>query len=361
MPSTTPIGAKDRLTKANELARKAMQFAATGVNIKEPVKRFIIELEARKDIPPKLLYSVFFLVAPWDQQARALAWAHTFLCMCIAQACRRSHRRARRCECSLASSAVQPEAPEKRQLEVPIRVQIATMIAGLLAARCADADETVRRASLQQLTSLRIPSLVDTMLQPIEKALDDPSPAVRAAAVLAVLKVATLADTDLNLDRYWAKVDEMLRADEAAEVVHACVALKLQREDEATMAKDKALVEDLMIRLGVRCSCVLEYLTCRSAMFRWRSVASVWLSRMARAIALAPRRNGGMCQRAVRSLTEPLSCSCCTCRTLSRTSRRPCSRSPRRARPLKRRPLPSVTPSPACRRCGLESELCDCQ
>jgi Adaptin N terminal region len=164
-------------------------------------------------------------------------------------------------------SSAQLEAAEKCQVrsdstrEVSVRVQIATMIAGLLAARCADADETVRRASLQQLTSLRIPSLVDTMLQPIEKALNDPSPAVRAAAVLAVLKVATLADTDLDLDRYWAKVDEMLRADDAAEVVHACVALKLQREDEATMAKDKALVEDLMIRLGVRWSCVLDCLS----------------------------------------------------------------------------------------------------
>ena len=131
-------------------------------------------------------------------------------------------------------------------------MQIATMIAGLLAARCADADETVRRASLQQLTSLRIPSLVDVMLSPLEKLLDDPSPAVRAAAVLGVLKVATLADTDLDLDRFWAKVDTMVRSDTSPEVVHACVALKLQREDEATMAKDRALVEDLMLRLPVR-------------------------------------------------------------------------------------------------------------
>jgi hypothetical protein len=70
MTGSTPKAVHGRLTKANELARKAMQFAATGVNIKEPVKRFIIELEARKDIPPKMLYSVFFLVAPWDQSVR---------------------------------------------------------------------------------------------------------------------------------------------------------------------------------------------------------------------------------------------------------------------------------------------------
>lgn len=70
MSGSGPKAVQDRLTKANELARKAMQFAATGVNIKEPVKRFIIELEARKDIPPKMLYSVFFLVAPWDQSVR---------------------------------------------------------------------------------------------------------------------------------------------------------------------------------------------------------------------------------------------------------------------------------------------------
>jgi hypothetical protein len=71
MSGSSGKAAEDRLTKANELARKAMQFAATGVNIREPIKRFIIELEARKDIPPKMLYGVFSLVAPWDQQARS--------------------------------------------------------------------------------------------------------------------------------------------------------------------------------------------------------------------------------------------------------------------------------------------------
>lgn len=81
MPSGAPKGSKDRLTKANELARKAMQFAATGVNIKEPVRRFIIELEARKDIPPKMLYSVFALVAPWDQQVCATGIATYYWCL----------------------------------------------------------------------------------------------------------------------------------------------------------------------------------------------------------------------------------------------------------------------------------------
>lgn len=131
-------------------------------------------------------------------------------------------------------------------------VQIATMIAGLLAARCADHDETVRRASLQQLTSLRITSLVDVMLPPVERLLEDESAAVRAAAVLAVLKIATLADADVDLTRFWTRVDEMLRGDPSAEVRHACVALKLQREDEATVVKDASLVEDLMLRLRVR-------------------------------------------------------------------------------------------------------------
>lgn len=72
MPTNTPKGVDDRLIKANELARKAMQFAATGVNIKDAVKRFIVELEARKDIPPKMLYGVFALVAPYDQAVRLL-------------------------------------------------------------------------------------------------------------------------------------------------------------------------------------------------------------------------------------------------------------------------------------------------
>lgn len=73
MPSSNPKAVEDRLIKANELARKAMQFAATGVNIKEAVKRFIVELEARKDIPPKMLYGVFSLVAPYDQSVRCPA------------------------------------------------------------------------------------------------------------------------------------------------------------------------------------------------------------------------------------------------------------------------------------------------
>jgi hypothetical protein len=76
MPSGNPKAVEDRLIKANELARKAMQFAATGVNIKKAVERFIVELEARKDIPPKMLYGVFNLVAPYDQSVRssALLW-----------------------------------------------------------------------------------------------------------------------------------------------------------------------------------------------------------------------------------------------------------------------------------------------
>lgn len=75
MPTNTPKGVEDRLIKANELARKAMQFAATGVNIKDAVKRFIVELEARKDIPPKMLYGVFALVAPYDQAVCPLSTA----------------------------------------------------------------------------------------------------------------------------------------------------------------------------------------------------------------------------------------------------------------------------------------------
>ena len=70
MPSGNPKAVEDMLIKANELARKAMQFAATGVNIKKAVERFIVELEARKDIPPKMLYGVFSLVAPYDQSVR---------------------------------------------------------------------------------------------------------------------------------------------------------------------------------------------------------------------------------------------------------------------------------------------------
>jgi vesicle coat complex subunit len=84
------------------------------------------------------------------------------------------------------------------------------MIAGLLAARCSDPDETIRRASLQQLTSLRIPSLADVMMPPVEKLLEDVSPAVRSAAALAVLKVASLVDVDTDLQRFWDKVSSLL-------------------------------------------------------------------------------------------------------------------------------------------------------
>lgn len=85
MPSGNPKAVEDRLIKANELARKAMQFAATGVNIKKAVERFIVELEARKDIPPKMLYGVFNLVAPYDQSVRPsalLSLFYTTMYMC---------------------------------------------------------------------------------------------------------------------------------------------------------------------------------------------------------------------------------------------------------------------------------------
>lgn len=44
----------------------------------------------------------------------------------------------------------------------------------------------------------------------------------------------------------------MMRADPSAEVVHACVAVTLQREDAAVLVRDTQLVIDLMMRLQVR-------------------------------------------------------------------------------------------------------------
>jgi hypothetical protein len=52
----------------------------------------------------------------------------------------------------------------------------------------------------------------------------------------------------------WLQVDSMMRSDTSAEVVHACVAVTLQREEASVLVRDAQLVIDLMLRLQV---CVL--------------------------------------------------------------------------------------------------------
>lgn len=44
-----------------------------------------------------------------------------------------------------------------------------------------------------------------------------------------------------------------MRSDPSAEVVHACVAVTLQREEAAVLVRDTQLVIDLMMRLQVCC------------------------------------------------------------------------------------------------------------
>jgi hypothetical protein len=43
----------------------------------------------------------------------------------------------------------------------------------------------------------------------------------------------------------------MMRSDTSAEVVHACVAVTLQREEASVLVRDAQLVIDLMLRLQV--------------------------------------------------------------------------------------------------------------
>ena len=68
-------------------------------------------------------------------------------------------------------------------------VQLALMVVQLLLKRCKDVDSFVRAASLRTLASLRISTLLEELKEPILVALEDPSPVVRCAAVVAVLKV----------------------------------------------------------------------------------------------------------------------------------------------------------------------------
>ena len=67
-----------------------------------------------------------------------------------------------------------------------------------------------------------------------------------------------------------------MRGDPSAEVVHACVAVTLQREDAAVLVRDTQLVIDLMMRLQVRPLLVVARL-CRENDVSWLFTVRVLL------------------------------------------------------------------------------------
>jgi vesicle coat complex subunit len=117
---------------------------------------------------------------------------------------------------------------------------------------CIDQDPTVRGLALRSLCSLRLPSMVEYILDPMRKALGDPNAYVRKTAVMGVLKVFHLspdAVTGPLLDR----LQGMLGDPDGGVVANCLMALSevaLVGEQKAGVAATQPLVHALLGRLN---------------------------------------------------------------------------------------------------------------
>lgn len=180
--------------KANELARRAIQHASTGVNVTNVLRRIIREVEAIKIVSPKLFYSLLMICSRQDHET-------------------------------------------------------AMMVAGLLQRRCSDPDDKIRASSLRMLSSLRIHNLIDTIMPSVEAGLADVSAVVRAAAVVAVMKIADLDEDLAESAGLWDRVLGALRADPSPDVRYLCFVVCLQKKHERELLEDREFMTEIMVGL----------------------------------------------------------------------------------------------------------------
>ena len=84
---------------------------------------------------------------------------------------------------------------------------------------CGDSDPTVRGLALRSLCSLRVPNLIEYLLQPLKTGLSDRDAYVRRTAVLGVLKVFRLDPNIVEELELELKLKEMFANDQDSQVV----------------------------------------------------------------------------------------------------------------------------------------------
>lgn len=113
-----------------------------------------------------------------------------------------------------------------------------------------DADPMVRGLAIRSLTSLRLPTVVEYVMEPVRKGLRDHSPYVRKAAVMGVLKIHHLDPVLIAESDFVNQLYNMVRDSDAKVVANCLVVLNEIMREEGGVAINKKLITYLLNRIS---------------------------------------------------------------------------------------------------------------
>ena len=132
----------------------------------------------------------------------------------------------------------------------PMNPELAILAINTLRKDCGDADPMVRGLAMRSLSSLRLQSVLEYILDPLRACLKDSSPYVRRAAVIGVAKIhhldrATVEESDL-VDRLY----NMVRDADPAVAIDCLNVLNEIMADEGGLAVNQQIMTYLLNRIG---------------------------------------------------------------------------------------------------------------
>ena len=115
---------------------------------------------------------------------------------------------------------------------------------------CSDADPMVRGLALRSLTNLHLRSMLEYVMDPLTKGLEDHSSYVRKAAVLGVLKVHLLDRSSFDDCSYINTLYNMLRDPDSHVVMNSIVSLNEIMADEGGIVINNQIISYLLHRIN---------------------------------------------------------------------------------------------------------------
>ncbi|GMH56350.1 hypothetical protein TL16_g02114 [Triparma laevis f. inornata] len=125
--------------------------------------------------------------------------------------------------------------------------EVAIMCINTLMKDCSNDDPMVRGLALRSLTSLRLKSVVEYVMEPLRKSLDDANAYVRKTAVLGVLK---LHDLSHPVTTFLPRLTELLDDSDPAVVSNCISVLNELNADTGGMEVTRDVMLKLLNRLG---------------------------------------------------------------------------------------------------------------
>jgi vesicle coat complex subunit len=106
----------------------------------------------------------------------------------------------------------------------------------------ANEDPMIRGLALRSLCSLRLESMLEYLLEPLQACLRDVSPYVRKTAVMGVLKVYTLSPETVKESDFIDQLYTMIKDKDASVVTNCLMALNEIMADEGGMATNQQVL-----------------------------------------------------------------------------------------------------------------------